>query len=157
MLYHTSIYPYLTYCSIVWGSAAATSLRRLVILQNRAVRLVSRANFRSSCDPLFARLKLIKFCDILKFQTAQFMFRIKHHCLPLSCMRYVAVSDSIRLHDTRKKPYFCNIGCRTVIREHSINIYGPRLWDTLPADIQNAIYLGSFKRLLLDYFCSSYN
>ena len=29
------------------------------------------------------------------------------------------------------------IGCRTVIREHSINIYEPKLWDTLPVAIQD--------------------
>ena len=45
-----------------------TSLHKLVILQNRAVRLISRANFRSSCDPLYARFKLLKVGDILKYQ-----------------------------------------------------------------------------------------
>ena len=49
MIYHSLIYPYITYCNIVWANA--TSLHKLVILQNRAVRLISRANFRSSCDP----------------------------------------------------------------------------------------------------------
>ena len=84
------------------------------------------------------------------------MFGVKNHILPLSCMPYVTVSDFFRSHDTRKKSYFCINGCRTMIRENSINIYGPRLWDTLPADIQDAICLGSFKRLLFDYFCSFY-
>jgi len=156
MIYHSLIYPYITYCNIVWGSANATSLHKLVILQNRAVRLISRANFRSSCDPLYARLKLLKVGDILKYQMAQFMFKIKNTIVPSSCLRYVTVSDSNRSHDTRKKSYFCMIGCRTVIREHSINIYGPKLWDTLPVAIQDAVCLGTLKRSLLDYLCSFY-
>ena len=58
---------------------------------------------------------------------------------------------TVHSHDTRKKSYFCIIGCRTVIREHSINIlYGPKFWDTLPVAIQDAVCLGSLKRSLLD-------
>ena len=155
-LYQTMIYPYLTYCNLVWGSARATSLHKLVCLQNRAVRLVTRANFRSSCDPLYARCKLLKLCDIIKFQTAQFMFKTKHHLLPSSCMRYVTVSDSKRSHDTRKIPYFVFHGCRTVIRENSINIFGPRLWDSFPVEIKDAVNLSLLRRTLLEFFCSSY-
>ena len=37
MLYYTMIYPYLTYCAIVWGSANSSVLNRIVILQKRAI------------------------------------------------------------------------------------------------------------------------
>jgi hypothetical protein len=150
------IYPYLAYCNIIWGSASAVSLNRLVVLQNRAVRLVTRANFRSSSNPLFARSKLLKLCDIMKFQTAQFMFKVKFNLLPLSCMRYVTVSDSKRAHDTRQNSYFVIEGCRTVIRENSINVFGPRLWDSLPDEVNFVVNLISLKRTLLEFFCNSY-
>ena len=138
MLYHALVYPYLTYCNIVWGTACASVLAKLVSLQNRAVRLVTHSPFRSSCNPLYADLKLLKITDIVKFQTTQFMFKIKYHLLPLSCMQYVTVSDSQRLHDTRKKSYFVIEGCRTVVREKSLNVFGPKLWDSLPRNIQDA-------------------
>ena len=155
-LYQAMIYPYLAYCNIIWGSASAVSLNRLVVLQNRAVRLVTRANFRSSSNPLFARSKLLKLCDIMKFQTAQFMFKVKFNLLPLSCMRYVTVSDSKRAHDTRQNSYFVIEGCRTVIRENSINVFGPRLWDSLPDEVNFVVNLISLKRTLLEFFCNSY-
>src|SRR5438876_4924870 len=43
MLYHTMIYPYLTYCNIVWGSACSSVLYKLTCLQKRAVRLVTHS------------------------------------------------------------------------------------------------------------------
>ena len=101
----------------MWGSAYASTLNKLVSLQNRAVRLVTRSPFRSSCNPLYVNLKLLKLMDIVKFQTAQFMFKIKYHLLPSSCMQFVAVSDSQRIHDTRHKPYFVIESCRTNARE----------------------------------------
>src|SRR5271163_3285410 len=86
MLYNTMVYPYLTYCNIVWGTASASTLQRLVVLQNRAVRLVTRSTFRSSCHPLFVCLNILKLSDINKFQIALFMYKMKHHLLPLSCL-----------------------------------------------------------------------
>ena len=156
MLYHALVYPYLTYCNIVWGTACASVLAKLVSLQNRAVRLVTHSPFRSSCNPLYADLRLLKITDIVKFQTTQFMFKIKYHLLPLSCMQYVTVSDSQRLHDTRKKSYFVIEGCRTVVREKSLNVFGPKLWDSLPRDIQDAHSIGFLKRLMLEFVCNSY-
>ena len=92
-LYQTIIYPCLAYCNIIWGSASAVSLNRLVVLQNRAVRLVTRANFRSSSNPLFARSKLLKLCDIMKFQTAQFMINsIFYLCLACVTSRFQTLS-----------------------------------------------------------------
>ena len=156
MLYNALIYPYLTYCNIVWGSACASSLSKLISLQNRAIRLITRSPFRSSCSPLFASLKLLKLMDIVKFQTVQFMFKIKYHLLPPACMHLVTVSDSQRSHFTRKKSHFTLEGCRTVVRENSVNVFGPKLWDSLPRDIQDVSCFRSLKRLMLEFLCNSY-
>ena len=72
-------------------------------------------------------------------------------------MQFVAVSDSLRIHDTRHKPYFVIESYRTNARENSVNVAGPKLWDSLPSNIQNASYISSLKRLMLDYICNSYD
>ena len=78
MLYHALVYPYLTYCNIVWGSTCDSVLSKLASLQNRAVRLITHSPFKATCNPLYANNKLLKLSDIVKFQAAQFMFKIKH-------------------------------------------------------------------------------
>jgi len=157
MLYHALVYPYLTYCNIVWGSASASALNKIVVLQNRAVRLVTRSPFRSSCNSLFARLNLLKLTDIVKFQIVQFMFKAKFHLLPSSCMQFVTVSDTQRLHDTRNQSYFVIERCRTVVRENSVNVFGPKLWFSLPSDIQDVTSISLLKRLLLKFLCNAYD
>ena len=156
MLYFTMIYPYLNYCNIIWGSANSSTLHKLVCLQNRAMRLITRSKFRVSCDPLFVSLRLLKLSDINRLQTAQFMFRYKHHHLPISCMRYVTVAVSHRFHDTRKAFYFIMEGFRTVIRENSVSIRGPRLLDSLTREIQDSPSIGQFKHQLINMFIDSY-
>jgi hypothetical protein len=41
-LYHTLIFPYLNYCCIAWGGAGATALHKIVILQNRVIRIITQ-------------------------------------------------------------------------------------------------------------------
>ncbi|MFM9988300.1 RNA-directed DNA polymerase [Flavobacterium sp.] len=156
MLYYTMIYPYLTYCNLIWGSASATALRRLVCLQKRALRLITLSTFRSPSNPLFVSLKLLKLFDINIYQNAQFMFKVKHCLLPVSCLRYVSVTDSKRYYETRNVHFFSMVGFRTVIRENGISIRGPRIWDSLTKEIQESNSLVSFKRRLLKHLVASY-
>ena len=60
MLYYTMIYPYFTYCNILWGCAKPSILQKLISLQKRAIRLVSRSSYRSSTGLLFCHIGILK-------------------------------------------------------------------------------------------------
>ena len=49
-LYYSFIYPYITYCNHIWQATYKTRLKRLVMLQNKAVRILSHAGNRTSSD-----------------------------------------------------------------------------------------------------------
>ena len=40
-LYYTFLYLYLTYCNQIWGNVSSSALQKLIILQKRAVRIIS--------------------------------------------------------------------------------------------------------------------
>ena len=40
-LYHTFIYPYLTYCVEVWGSTKSVHLSPILLLQKKIIRLIT--------------------------------------------------------------------------------------------------------------------
>ena len=44
-LYYTLIYPYLTYAVTTWGNTYATTLKPLITLQKKAIRLISFLEF----------------------------------------------------------------------------------------------------------------
>ena len=50
-LYYTLIYPYLTYCNLIWASTYVTNLERIYLLQKRAVRLISKTDYRVPSKP----------------------------------------------------------------------------------------------------------
>ena len=156
LLYFALIYPYLTYCNIIWGSACQQSVNCLIVLQKRVVRIITGSPYLASTSSIFARLKLLKFTDIRKVQAAIFMCRFKFGLLPVACQHYFQFTSQDRRYDLRRVTPFQIPFSRTEVRKNSINVYGPELWDRLPFEIQNSSSLFVLKRGLINLITSSY-
>jgi len=154
-LYFSLVYPYLIYCCIVWGGACATALFKLQVLQNRAVRLITRSPFRSSADPLFKQLHLLKIADIRKLQIVLFMYKCKNLLLPNSCLGYCLINNRIS-YDMRNRQDFLTPTFRTNIREQSISVMGPRVWQLIPIVLLHSESLDILKRAVYNHFLSLY-
>ncbi len=59
-LYHAFVFPYITYCNIVWGSTFNTHLDQLSILQEQIVRILSNKAYSDHTSELFKRFKNIE-------------------------------------------------------------------------------------------------
>ena len=81
-LYYSSIHPYLTYCNHIWGATYKTRLKRLVKLQNKAIRILSHAGNRTSPGPLYKRLDIMKLENINTYLIGRFMFCVKIDRVP---------------------------------------------------------------------------
>ena len=75
-LYHSFIYPYLTYCNHILGSTYKSRLRRLIILQNKAVKIIAHARLSACCDPIYKKLNIMKSENIKTYLIGRFM-----HCV----------------------------------------------------------------------------
>ena len=73
-LYYSFIYPYLTYCNHIWGSTYKTSLKRLTMLQNKAIIIIAHARWRASCHPIHKKLNIMKLDHINTYLIGRFMF-----------------------------------------------------------------------------------
>ncbi len=154
-LYFSLIYPYLIYCCIIWGSASATALHKLEVLQNRAVRIITRSPFRASVSPIYKQLNLLKLCDVRRLQIVLFMYKCKYALLPESCMNYCTI-NFLHSYNMRNVHYFAVQPFRTSIREHSICVEGPRVWDSLPVPLQASESIETLKRNVTKHFISLY-
>ena len=155
-LYYTLIYPYLSYCTIIWGCANMTVMHKLVVLQKRAIRLITRSPQHAASDPLFMRLRLLKVYDIFKFQLSIFMFKFIHLHLPVSFGMYFTF-DTAPAYHTRSDKCFLLPAFRTIIRENSISVIGPRHWDALPSIVRDCTGLHSLKREVMSQLISMYS
>ena len=52
-LYCSLVYPYLHYCATVWDSSYQSNFKRLINLQKRVIRIVSRSSFDAHANLIF--------------------------------------------------------------------------------------------------------
>ena len=64
LLFSALVQSHLSYCTVIWGAALATHIKKLEILQKKAIRLATNAKYNAHCDPLFAQTGMLKLADI---------------------------------------------------------------------------------------------
>ena len=58
-MYYAFIYPHLTYCIEVWGSASKSLMEPLFKVQKRIVRIIAGVPYKAHTDPIFTSLKIL--------------------------------------------------------------------------------------------------
>ena len=149
-LYYTMIHPHLLYCNIVWGGASQTTLNKLTCLQKRAIRLITRSEFRATTSPLFKQHGILKLNDIHKLQIYMFMFKCKYNLLPESCLQLVPLNSTRSCYAFRKEDEFITVKFRSETRRKAISVIGPELWNSLQVPIQNISSISVFKSRLVE-------
>jgi len=156
-LYFTMIYPYLTYCNIIWGGASMNAIKSIITLQKRVVRIITGSPYLAPSSPIFARLQFLKFVDIRRAQTIKLMFKFKFNLLPEACKDFFRLSDPKQRYEIRKPNYFVIPFSRTEARKKSINVFGPELWNALPTDLHDVTSLTTLMQTLNRLIVSEYN
>ena len=147
-LYYALIYPYLTYCNLIWASTYVTNLQRIYLLQKKAVRAISKADYKASSKPLFANLTIFDVYSLYSLQVSSFMYLYHNDALPISFAQIFPTGNQIHQYSTRYCDYYRPHTCRTNIKKFSILFQGPRIWNSIPIDIKNAPTFSMFKRMI---------
>ena len=144
-LYYALVYPYLTYCNLIWASTYATNLQRIYLLQKRAVRAISKADYKASSKPLFANLKILDVFSIYSLQVSSFMYLYHNDALPISFTQIFQTGNQIHQYSTRYSEFYRSHTCTTNI---SILFQSPIIWNSLPNNIKHAPTFNIFKRVI---------
>lgn len=153
VLYFSLVYPYLQYCTAVWASTYPTNLRRVQILQKRALRVLNKSNFNEHTSPIFKKFNTLKLVDIYFLQVGQFMYSYNNQLLPQN-FNHMFLNNQTHNYNTRICNHFKIPFCRTKTRQFSIIYQGPKYFNSLSSDIRDAPSSNLFK-LRLKYFIIS--
>ena len=122
----TSYYYHLDCCSPVWDGFSNQLSDKLQKLQNRAARVIVKANYETSSNLLL---------EILEWDS-------------LSVLAPVYLQD---LFNTRSTNY----NLRTNYLKRSFSYSGAQLWNSLPQDVRNIKSIGQLRREINRLFQSS--
>ena len=145
ILYCALVLPYLHYCVPVWGNTYKTSLSKLVTLQKRAIRIVSKVSRLSHSLPLFKEYKLLKFDDIIYLSNVILMYRVFNDNVPFKIKAMFKAKSSIQRYNMRKQYDFHVETARTKTKFNSFKIKGITLWNQIDDSLKLKKSMPSFK------------
>ena len=83
-LYNSLLLPYFAYCQVVWGVAGPSFLKRLIVLQKKAVRAINLASFRAHTHELFHDDQNLPVQSMNQYYSSIFLFECIHENFPPS-------------------------------------------------------------------------
>ena len=100
-LYYSFVYPYFTYCLLVWGNTFSTYLDGLMKLQKRAIRTICGESKFAHTAPLFKKMNMFNFDELFIYSLGIFMFKFHSSLLPKIFITFFTYNRNIHSHYTR--------------------------------------------------------
>lgn len=151
-LYCSLVLPYLNYGLLLWGNANKQYMDKILRLQKRAMRIISKSEYLSPTKPLFKRFNTLDIYDMYRKEVAIFMFKYKNNMLPQSFENLFTVHRENHNYHTRNRNDF-RIPVQKIRTVYST---GPKIWNDLPSNIKAAKSLGQFKSALKSVLTNTY-
>lgn len=156
-LYNSFIVPYLQYGITLWGASSKSSLEPIFVLQKKALKLALDLPMRTSTASLFQGPKIRPLRDLYKLYVAIFMYKYNTNALPACFSNYFVQNLNNHRYNTRsatlyRLPLFSTVSC-----QKSMLFQGPKLWNTIPAEIRQSASIATFKARMRVYLADSLN
>ena len=147
-LYYSLIEPHLNYCSIIFGNSYQNHLNSIEISQKKCVRTIYGASFLAHTNPIFSKLKILKFKDLYRLSLGSYLY--KNHNLILEF-------SSQHGYDTRTRSDLNpQIQRLTQTQNQSVKVQAPLIWNKIPPDIKTCNNVKLFKKKLKEHLISLY-
>ena len=156
-LYSTLVLPYINYGILAWGNCSSYLLERILLLQKKAMRVVSNVHFRYHTHTLFFSNNVLKVHDLYKLNLAVFMFQKYTHELPPALSNLFMTNNQIHQYPTRQVNHFHLPRTRTALMQDTFIYTGPKFWNSLPQNIKEIRNLSLLKLKVKKRLLSLYN
>ena len=161
MLYYSLIQSHLTYCICTWCNGNKTTTLELQRVANKFIRMIYNLDNRTSVKAVMQQNGILSIDQLLKLETACFMFKYIKDLLPLAfsnLLRENLIQQNTSLlspRRTRSNSKFFPTYCRTNVTKQSLKFKGPAVWGTIPSQIKDLQSYHKFRKELKISFCDT--
>ena len=155
-LYECFVYPYLNYCIHVWGKTYNVHVHDLLVLQNKAIRIVHGLPPRTNTDDMYAKTGILSLKRIYNYNVAIFMYKLSNNMLPELFTDFCYKISDIHNRETRASSLnHIYVDFKTTTRgQQTLAFCGAHIWNFILSQMDTNCAIGSFKlhckNLLLD-------
>ena len=144
-LYYSLFYPHLLYCNLIWGGTFPSSLRPILLLQKKIVRIICDQHYLASTNELFYQTKILKLPDLHTYLLCNYFYK-----------NYNLFSVGQHSHNTRNRHQIVPVFQRLSVSQRSMYYAAPKAWNSLPQPLRNISKFQIFKRELKNHLIQQY-
>ena len=129
-IYFSYIHSYLNYANIAWASTYVTKLKKINLLQKRAVRFVFNEDRLSHSRPLLRKINALNVYQINLYQHLNFMHKFNNQETPR--IFNDLIKKLVHKYPTNfLKSNFCFKNVSLNSTKYSVSFRGPKLWNEI--------------------------
>jgi hypothetical protein len=157
LIYFSFFHPFITYCLPAWGGTHVTYLARIVLLQKKAIRLISNSDYLSHTAPLARLTNILLFEDVYFVKVAKLMhsiyYKFDYYKFNLTTNIFKHDAHDINLRNVYNLP---TLFCRTACRKRSVFFCCIKVWNSidvsLKSDPNNFSFVNNLKYQLFSLY-----
>ena len=100
-IYHAIFNSHLTYGSLVWSQTTNELIKKIGIIQNKAIRIINFKPPRESADKIYLDSKILKFEDQIKLANCLLVYHFLNNTLPDSFQNFFIPVKGTHDHSTK--------------------------------------------------------
>ena len=137
LIYNSLVKSYLEYGILAWGNAKSKEIDKISVIQKKIIRNIYNSKYNAHTDPIYFCLKLLKFEDILQYNSIILMYKYVNSLLPDSFSEiFGQINQRSLCLKTKKISYKC--------LETFPKAFLPKFWNSIPMHLK---YSTSMKEL----------
>ena len=158
-IYYSLVHSHLSYGLVLWGAARKQFLHKLNILQNKALRSISRSHYRDTAQPtgIYEKFNIPNIQTLYQIELSKIMYLFSKGELPTPLMDLFSTNTEIHKYNTRQRYDPHVVRRRTNFVSNSFIHESPKLWLTIPDSIKKARTMASFKKNVKQFFTKLIN
>ena len=157
IIYNSLVLPHISYALIAWGNLSNKEIDRLIILQKRALRIITKSHYNSHTNPLYLKEKLLKVRDIYTLQCIKLFLKKRQNTLPQYIAQQLIVNSNIHSYNTRQQSHIHYNPIRTKLEEQLINTKISVEWNNLDEAIKDSLSSPSAIANLKNFLLQKYH
>ena len=130
--YYSMIHSHLLYGITVWRNAFDKYLKRLATFQNKAVKLISGAQWRDHVTPSYLKLQILKLNGLYLYEVAKLMYKHTRKKLPIRSIHILCPG----LSDTHTKYSFSIIRIKSLPAQIQISKITKKFYVSRSQDLE---------------------
>ena len=152
LLYNSFIQPHIHYGLPIWGSCSGQNKQRIISIQKRAIRTITKSYYSSHTEPRMKKIGLLKFDDLYKQQCLVLTHDCVYNKAPSPIKQLINRDQDrsgITLRNHTNNPLNLKVpNLKTRVGTHSFSVRGPIFWNETPNVQKSVEKRETFKKVI---------